>query len=82
MAGRGNCFFASLVMCWRLRRHRGRWWVRPSDHITGWHWGWQSRDMRYTLHYEPLTPRKMPAAMWHKVWYRGHLVRGDILKDK
>jgi hypothetical protein len=38
--------------------------------------------MRYTLHYEPLTPRKMPAAAWHKLWYRGHLVRGDILKDK
>ena len=69
-------------MLWRLRRHRGRWWVRPSDHIAGWHWGWQSRDCRYTLHYEPLEPRKMPAAAWHKVWYAGKLVRGDTPKEK
>jgi hypothetical protein len=79
---RGNCFFASLIICWRLRHRRGRWWVRPSDHIAGWHWGWQSRDCRYTLHYEPLEPKRMPAAVWHKVWYRGRLVRGDQLKDK
>lgn len=69
-------------MVWRLRRWRGAWWVRSSDHIAGWHWGWESRDRRYVLHYEPLEPQPMPAAIWHKIWYRGRLMRGDDLKDE
>ena len=70
-------------MVWRLRARRGRWWVRRADHFPiGWHWGWQSRDQRYTLHYEPLEPAPMPRAIWHKVWYSGRLVRGDELKEK
>jgi hypothetical protein len=75
---RSNCLVAALYLVWRLRRYRGVFWVRPSDHIAGWHWGWESRDRRYILHYEPLQPKQhFWAAALHKIWYRGHLKRGD-----
>jgi len=77
VARRSNCFLFALVAWWRWRKRGGRvyWWVRDSDHIAGWHWGVEYRGRK--VHYEPLQPRPLPMALWHKLWYRGRIVRGD-----
>ena len=57
-------------------RHGGYFCVRRSRHIWGWHWLW-SPDLKRWVHYEPLMPKEMPAAMWDKLWYEGRIKRGD-----
>lgn len=72
---RSNCFFFAFWM-WATRG--GYFAVRRTRHMSGvgWHWLW-SRDLKHWLHYEPDDPKELPAAIWHKVWYKGRVVRGD-----
>lgn len=71
---RSNCFVFAVWMYWT---RGGYLVVRPSRHIVGWHWLW-SPDLIRFLHYSPLAPQPMPRAMWHKLWFRGRIVRGDL----
>ena len=73
MARRSNCFLFAFWLFWT---RGGYWCVRRSRHITGWHWLW-SPDLKTWLHYEPLRPKRMPQAAWHKLWYHGRIKRGD-----
>ena len=73
---RSNCFVFAVGAWWRWR-HRGAYWaVRQSRHIAGWHWLVNHRGR--WIHFEPLEPRDgwLRAAI-HKLWYDGHIKRGD-----
>ena len=70
---RSNCFLFALWLFWT----RGGYWAcRRSRHIVGLHWLW-SPDLRTWLHYEPLAPKRLPHAVWHKLYYEGRIRRGD-----
>lgn len=70
---RSNCFvFAAYLFVTR----GGYIAMRKSRHITGWHWLW-SPDLKRWVHYDPMFPKNLPAAMWHKLWYHGRIRRGD-----
>jgi hypothetical protein len=72
---RCNCFVFALAAWLRWRSQGAVWGVRNSRHITGLHWMVFHRGR--WIHYEPLTPKSMPQAAWHKLWYHGHIKRGD-----
>jgi hypothetical protein len=84
---RSNCFFFALlyfVRCWRYwARNRARckthpyWALRPSLHITGWHWLVRHPRFDRWVHYEPATPKGIPLAALDKIWYRGRVTRDD-----
>jgi hypothetical protein len=79
MRRRSNCFVWAFVVWIKLVRRGERAYLcwRISDHITGLHWlVWHPRYRRW-IHYEPMTPKRLPAAAWHKLLYHGRVKRGD-----
>jgi hypothetical protein len=84
---RSNCFVFALwyfVRCWAYwARNKRRcktypyWSLRPSLHITGWHWLVRHPKFDRWVHYEPVTPKGIPIAALDKIWYHGRVTRDD-----
>jgi hypothetical protein len=75
---KSNCFFFAFWLFWTRGGYLA---FRRSRNITGIHWLW-SPDLKNWLQYSPIEPKKnFFAAMIHKIWYHGHILRSDVPKD-
>lgn len=74
-----NCFFWALG---RFIDEGGEFTIRSSPRLPVWRAEWTPRGKRERWHFEPASPRRGLAGIWHTYWHAGRPERSDAKKSK